>query len=89
MAKSRRNALVRFDLREGKAPGRRTLIASRNFGLSAPSIDGGKVAYVRTARKHQEVMLKGGGGGQGRVAYRRQAIARSSGTRRSPAAAST
>ena len=71
VAKSRRNSLVRFDLHEGKAPGRKTILASRDFGLAAPSIDGGKVAYVRTARKHQEVMLKGAGGGKGRVAYRR------------------
>ncbi len=26
---------------------------------------------MRTARKHQEVMLKGAGGGKGRVVYRR------------------
>ena len=89
VAKARRNSLVRFDLSEGKAPSRRTLIGSRSFGLSAPSIDGGKVAYVRTARKHQEVMLKGAAAVRGASPTAAKAIARSSGTPRSRAAAST
>jgi len=71
VAKSRRNSLVRYDLHEGKAPRHKTILAARDFGLSAPSIDDGKLAYVRTARNHQEVMVKGAGGGKGHVAYRR------------------
>jgi hypothetical protein len=71
VAKSRRNSLVRLDLREGKAPRRKTILAARDFGLTAPAIDGGKVAYVRTAPRHQEVMLMGAGGGKSRRVYRR------------------
>jgi hypothetical protein len=65
-----RNMLVQAALRDGEVK-RRTLIKTKDAGITAPSVAGKSVAYVRTTKKGQALMLKGGGKGKGRSIYRR------------------
>ena len=69
--KTGRNSLVQLVLRDGGKTKRRTLVKTKDAGITAPSVAGKSVAYVRTTRSGQALMMKGGGRGKGRVVYRR------------------
>ncbi len=71
VAKKGRNLLVRYTLRPNGKPGRKVLLASRDHGISAPSIEGKAIAYVLSSRRKQALMVKGLGRGKGHAIYRR------------------
>ena len=74
VAKPHVNRIVKYGLDSRKG---RTLLASRNDALSNPAVRRGKkvtkLAYVRTSRKRQRLLVKRlGGKGHGRSAYSRK-----------------
>jgi hypothetical protein len=69
--KTGRNSLVQVILRDSGKVKRRTLVNTKDAGLTAPSVAGKSIAYVRTTPNGQALMMKGGGKGKGRVVYRR------------------